>query len=136
MKLLLAIDIHAKRTLTFEDAATWATRLGATLDLVYINAFGSNLEVKEEADRNNAAAEASLRELISKLPEANRGRVHLLTGDPAEMVCQLAPSFDAVLVATHGRTGLAHLWMGSVAEQIVRRAPVPVIVLRLGLPIE
>ena len=37
---------------------------------------------------------------------------------------------DLICVSTHGRTGLAHLLLGSVAEKIVRHAPCPVLVVR------
>lgn len=37
---------------------------------------------------------------------------------------------DLVVIASHGRTGLRHLLMGSVAEELLRRAPCPVLVLR------
>jgi nucleotide-binding universal stress UspA family protein len=37
---------------------------------------------------------------------------------------------DLIVMATHGRTGLTHLLMGSVAEQVVRTAPCPVLTLR------
>ncbi|MEM6929356.1 MAG: universal stress protein, partial [Myxococcota bacterium] len=41
-------------------------------------------------------------------------------------------SFDLVIVGTHGRRGLAHALLGSVADTVVRRAPVPVLVLPLA----
>lgn len=37
---------------------------------------------------------------------------------------------DLVCMGTHGRSGLAHLLLGSVAEQVVRRSPVPVLTVR------
>ena len=37
---------------------------------------------------------------------------------------------DLVVMATHGRTGLSHLFMGSVAEKVVRTADCPVLTLR------
>jgi nucleotide-binding universal stress UspA family protein len=37
---------------------------------------------------------------------------------------------DLIVVGTHGRTGFAHLVLGSVAERIVRRSPVPVLSVR------
>ena len=37
---------------------------------------------------------------------------------------------DLIITSTHGRTGLKHLMLGSVAEDIVRRAPCPVLVVR------
>jgi nucleotide-binding universal stress UspA family protein len=43
----------------------------------------------------------------------------------------LEAPFDALLVATHGRTGLSHVWLGSVAERIIRTSHKPLIVLRM-----
>jgi len=37
---------------------------------------------------------------------------------------------DALVVGTHGRKGLSHLLLGSVAEKVVRSAPVPVVCVR------
>ena len=37
---------------------------------------------------------------------------------------------DLMVISTHGRTGLRHLLMGSIAEKVIRRAPVPVLVVR------
>ena len=37
---------------------------------------------------------------------------------------------DLIVMGTHGRTGLAHLFMGSVAEHVVRTAPCPVLTVR------
>jgi nucleotide-binding universal stress UspA family protein len=39
---------------------------------------------------------------------------------------------DLIVIATHGRTGLKHVLFGSVAEKVVRKAPCPVLVVRLG----
>jgi universal stress protein A len=38
---------------------------------------------------------------------------------------------DLIIMGTHGRTGLPHLLLGSVAERLVRLAPCPVLVVRL-----
>ena len=37
---------------------------------------------------------------------------------------------DLIVIGTHGRTGLAHVLMGSVAEKVVRKAPCPVLTVR------
>ena len=37
---------------------------------------------------------------------------------------------DLIVIGTHGRTGLAHVFMGSVAEKVVRKAPCPVLSVR------
>jgi universal stress protein A len=37
---------------------------------------------------------------------------------------------DLIVIGTHGRTGLSHMLMGSVAEKVVRKAPCPVLTVR------
>jgi nucleotide-binding universal stress UspA family protein len=56
----------------------------------------------------------------------------LMTGDPAAEIVRLAESegADMIVMATHGRTGLRRLLMGSVAEAVVRRAACPVLTVK------
>lgn len=56
-------------------------------------------------------------------------------GDPAQEILQIARDrkVDLIVVSTLGRSGLAHLLMGSVAEKIIRHAPCPVLVVREGV---
>ncbi len=53
----------------------------------------------------------------------------LASGDPAGTLLSIlkAGAHDLVIVGTHGRTGLIHLLLGSVAEKLVRLSPVPVL---------
>jgi nucleotide-binding universal stress UspA family protein len=53
-------------------------------------------------------------------------------GDPAATIVDAveASHVDLVAMATHGRTGLRHLLLGSVAEQVLRRVRVPVLLVR------
>lgn len=55
-------------------------------------------------------------------------------GDPYEQLMEIIRQrkVDLVITATHGRAGLGHLVMGSVAEKIIRHAPCPVFVVRRG----
>ena len=54
----------------------------------------------------------------------------LLQGVPVAEIVQLAKSAgcDLIVMGTHGRTGIAHALIGSVAERVVRTAPCPVLV--------
>jgi nucleotide-binding universal stress UspA family protein len=58
----------------------------------------------------------------------------VLVGEhPADIICKWCEDNDAnlVIVSSHGRTGLAHVLMGSVAEQIIRYAPCPALAIRV-----
>jgi len=63
-------------------------------------------------------------------------RTLAVTGDVADEILAVAKatSADALVVGTHGRTGLSHLLLGSVAEKIVRGAAVPVVCVRTHAP--
>ena len=56
----------------------------------------------------------------------------LAEGEPAEEIVRLAKETgcDLIVLGTHGRTGLERLLMGSVAEQVVRKAPCPVLTVK------
>lgn len=62
----------------------------------------------------------------------SRLAVHVRTEAASSAIAQLASDIDAELavVGTHGRRGLRHLLLGSVAEAVVRQAPCPVLVVR------
>jgi nucleotide-binding universal stress UspA family protein len=53
---------------------------------------------------------------------------------PAEIIVDYAQKggFDLIVMGTHGRTGLKHLLLGSVAEQVLRRALCPVLTTKAG----
>lgn len=57
-------------------------------------------------------------------------RIEVFHGDAAEAVIEHAPGHRMVVCGTHGRRGIKRFFFGSVAEQIVRRAPVPVMTVR------
>lgn len=59
-------------------------------------------------------------------------RVEVRFGDPGDEIASFAREHGAGLIVmpSHGRTGLSHLLVGSVAERVVRYAPCPVLVLR------
>ena len=56
----------------------------------------------------------------------------IVEGIPSQMIIETAESkdVDLIVIGTHGRTGLTHILMGSVAEEVVRLAPCPVLVTR------
>ena len=65
-------------------------------------------------------------------PRPDRSISEVRWGDPVDEINAYAAehAVDLIIVATHGRTGLAHVLLGSVAERIVREAPCPVLTIR------
>lgn len=57
---------------------------------------------------------------------------HLFKGDPVTEIVKEAKNLecDLIVMGTHGRTGMAHLMMGSVAERVIRTASIPVLTVR------
>jgi nucleotide-binding universal stress UspA family protein len=57
-------------------------------------------------------------------------------GEPASEILRVAAetATDLIVMGTHGQTGLRHLLMGSVAEQVVRKAACPVLTLKTPVP--
>ena len=53
----------------------------------------------------------------------------ILSGDPAQEILKTIESegIDLVIIGTHGRKGLEHVFFGSVAENVVKKSPVPVL---------
>ena len=73
-----------------------------------------------------------LRPQDPKVPVEHR----LVEGTAATEILRLAEETkcDVIVLGTHGRTGFGRLLMGSVAEQVVRRAPCPVVTVKTPLP--
>jgi nucleotide-binding universal stress UspA family protein len=72
-----------------------------------------------------------------KAPDSQIQVEHLLEqGDPATQILRIAQETgcDLVVMGTHGRTGLDRLIMGSVAEEVVRRASCPVVTVKAPFP--
>jgi nucleotide-binding universal stress UspA family protein len=59
-------------------------------------------------------------------------QLHIREGDPGHEIVKLADALqaDLIVMPSHGRTGIAHVLIGSVAERVVRLAHCPVLVLR------
>ncbi|HSB60105.1 MAG TPA: universal stress protein [Vicinamibacteria bacterium] len=72
--------------------------------------------------------------LLDLVPDSLRSRcdVEVGTGAPADTIVRVAQErgADLIVMGTHGRTGIQHMLLGSVAEKVVRLAPCPVLTVR------
>jgi nucleotide-binding universal stress UspA family protein len=83
-------------------------------------------------DAEAKASEALRLRIPDELRDADRVEVQVGHGAPAAEILRVAEERKAslIVIATHGRTGLRRLALGSVAERVVREAPCPVLVVR------
>lgn len=95
--------------------------------------FGMGLAFPRHVTESKAAAEKALTSIVDPQWTANHKVVHaILEGSPRVEIVRYArrEDIDVIVISTHGRTGLSHLLIGSVAENVVRTAPCPVLTVR------
>jgi universal stress protein A len=78
-------------------------------------------------------AESRMLECLKSIGESGvEATGEALIGGPFQTIVDLAftSGVDLIVMGTHGRTGITHLLIGSVAERVIRHAPCPVLVVR------
>jgi nucleotide-binding universal stress UspA family protein len=142
-KILVPVDFSRYAERAFGYATALARRLGAELTLVHIvedpfatGAWGAETytpNVGELLQEMIAGAERQLTPWKDR-PAAQGLTVKtaVITGQPAQSIIEYAAGegCDLIVMGTHGRTGLSHAVMGSVAERVLRKAPCPVLTVR------
>jgi universal stress protein A len=142
--ILVPTDFSQASELAVDAAAVLAGSLGAKITLVHVHdpealrapaAIGFGSEQKEGlVQQIHRAIETGFEELRSgKLAKVAGVETAILEDASApNAICSHAAKIgaDLIIIATHGRTGLTHLLIGSVAERVVRHAPCPVLTLR------
>ena len=140
-KILCPVDFSPASRETLDVAVELSRRFGSALTLFhayplpgYTLPEGTVLprpqmlqELAEQTDRH-----------LAEWKDLARGRgvasveTAKSVGEPAAEIVEFAQQggFDLIVMSTHGRTGIAHALLGSVAERVVRRSPVPVLTIR------
>ncbi|MBI3127419.1 MAG: universal stress protein [Candidatus Tectomicrobia bacterium] len=109
-----------------EDPLTAAAYAGAGMEGV--PAAGVDwLKVKEEIAEG---ATRTMEELKESVPEAKGARTELAWGEPPDTILEVARkgNYDLIVMSTHGRQGMSRLFMGSVAERVIRTTDRPTLV--------
>ena len=141
--ILVPVDFspHAEHAFTY--ATTLAERFGARLALLYVvddsfvtGGWSSEIYVPNVPElMENLIADADRRLATLKASAAALGltaETAVIRGRPAPAIVEHAKNgaFDLIVMGTHGRTGVSHVVMGSVAERVLRKAPCPVLTVR------
>lgn len=135
-RILVPLDRSDLAEQALGRATAMARASGAQLDLVLVHqpfAIGGFDDAPWES-RTSQDEQSYLNAIVSDLAsgESITPTHAILKGDPAEMICRRAEDSgaDLVVMTSHGRTGLSRAWLGSVADGVVRRSGVPVLLLR------
>jgi nucleotide-binding universal stress UspA family protein len=137
-KICCAVDFADPSRVAMEQAADFARRFEAELTLLHVlvspPSAATDILV---SSRGLAAVEAEKAQemLAAWRADAERRagrqvRSRVLWGDPAGQIVRHARDerCDLLVIGTHGRTGVARLVLGSVAEHVARQSPCPVLV--------
>jgi nucleotide-binding universal stress UspA family protein len=146
-KILVPTDFSDGAKTALDRALDLRQRFGATVTLLHIYelptvytdvyVFSADLigtierGARERMARTLEYAEKRARELDpTQAHPAIDGKV--MAGAGAYSIVDVAKSggYDLIVMGTHGRTGIRHLLIGSVAERVVRTAPCPVLTIR------
>ena len=133
-KILCPVDFSENSEHSIRYAVTLAETFDAELLLVHV--VDSNKTVTVPGDMIQQIDENYAERLENLAEEAretyNEVSIRLVFGTPFLEIIRLARAENAnmIVMATHGRTGLAHMLIGSVAEKVVRMAPCPVLTVK------
>lgn len=134
-RILLPTEATTESAPVIELAVDLANRWGADLLILYViqdtEGAIAEVDVGERRDRLTAQQENAI-EAVEEETRALTGTVstRIGTGKPAHSIPRHVDrlSADFIVMGTHGRTGVERLLAGSTAENVIRRADVPVLV--------
>lgn len=140
-KILVPVDFSPHADAAIDTAIELASRYDASITLVNVFepvalAFPDDPALYAELSPTNLME--AIRKALEKRKAAalekgaKRVDAELLRGNPPAMIQELAERghYDLIVMGTLGRTGLAHVLVGSVAERVVRTAPCAVLTVR------
>jgi nucleotide-binding universal stress UspA family protein len=128
-KILYPTDFSSYSNQAYFHAVALAENHGASLTVLYVHTPGGPAFTEETDPGHWRGQLEQIRPINPGIPVDHV----FLQGDPAEEIIRYAASaeIDLIVMGTHGRTGLARLLMGSVAEKVLREAHCSVLVAKL-----
>jgi nucleotide-binding universal stress UspA family protein len=142
-QILVPTDFSATSDAALDYAREVATRFGATLRLLHVvhdpfanGPLASDAFVTDTPGVRTTILDEFKTRLADRLTDRDRealgATAEVVFGQAAETIVDYAAGgrIDLIVMGTHGRTGMAHLLLGSVAERVVRTAHCPVLTVR------
>ncbi len=138
-RILCPVDFSPHSDHAVDFAVELAQRLGAEVHLLHVYQLpvyalpdGAMMAGPEFTTKVTTELQKALGEVAKKVT-AMTVQTHLVEGVPYREVVRMSEELkaDLVVVGTHGRTGIRHFLLGSVAERVVRSSKVPVITVPL-----
>jgi universal stress protein A len=141
-RILVPTDFSAASERALEFAASLAQHYHASLELLHVqedpiytamypDAYFADIEgLRQQLTRD---AERSLADIVTKHPGVQgRTTSRVIIGRPASVILEQSANggADLIVMGTHGRSGFAHLMLGSVAERVIRSSTCPVLTVR------
>lgn len=138
--ILCPVDFDENSLGALDKAIEIARRLGSRIILIHILPLILALgEVPPPAalyEDQRKDAEAKLADIAKQKLAQLQHEDHVYTGDIIASILQAQATHqpDLLVMATHGRRGLSRMFLGSVAEAVVRKATCPVLTIREEVP--
>jgi universal stress protein A len=125
-KILIAVDNQPMSLRAAEFGSELSRSLGGEIALINVNDAAAEYG---RAEQESKRLLSSFRDRLSLPPSAHD---FVQTGIPAPIIVSKAKewSADLIVIASHGRSGVPRALLGSVAEEVIRHAPCPVLVVR------
>jgi nucleotide-binding universal stress UspA family protein len=135
-KILVAIDFAYPYPPLLEIAGDFASAFGARVRLLHVVEVTPGMEPPDEHPTALEAQFEEARGRLAILGERLGCETELRRGAAGEQIVAAAEEMGAELIVlgSRGRRGLAHAFLGSVAEFVMRRAPCPVLTARMPRP--
>jgi nucleotide-binding universal stress UspA family protein len=137
-RILATTDFSPLANRAVDYAHALAEKFGAELHVLHVAADASRglaeqglSAILDPAEGEDERSEW-LQRLLGESSTVRRVEAVQIGTDIADKIVHYAraKAIDLVVMATHGRTGVQHFWLGSIVERVLRSAPCPVLVLR------
>lgn len=137
--ILVTTDLTPHSVSAFEEAERFADLTGGKISVLYVgSSFPYITAPTFNSDFDNyhfslVHAEEELKRFFVEYGFNDKNyRIIIKIGTPEDEILKVADyeNMDLIVMATHGRSGISHLFLGSVTEKVIRHSKVPVITVK------